>query len=106
MGVLGRLRVLAAASGRVTSAGGTSGIVVIDHGGGYTTHYVHLERWDVSSDAQVVAGQMIGIAGERGAPGAPHLHFEVRFNGVPVDPYGWQGGGADPYTAATNRSLW
>jgi hypothetical protein len=106
LGVRGRLRVFAAAAGRVTSVGGTYGTIKIDHGGGYETWYLHLARYDVVVGATVAAGQQIGIAGETGAPNAPHLHFEVRFNGVPVDPYGWQGSYPDPYVAATNHVLW
>lgn len=53
---------------------------------------------------------MIGISGDTGSPGAPHLHFEVRknVNGtyIPVDPYGWMGSGPDPYPLATNINLW
>jgi hypothetical protein len=105
-GVRGQIRVRAAATGRVKNINITYGRVEIDHGNGYETWYMHLSRIDVTLGMQVMAGQYIGISGDTGSPGAPHLHFEVRLNGVPVDPYGWRGFGPDPYTRAPNRFLW
>ena len=56
----------------------------------------------------VQAGQLIGMSGDAGVPGSPHLHFEIQLNpGIPVDPYGWKGTpGADPYKRATSMNLW
>lgn len=56
----------------------------------------------------VQAGQLIGMSGDAGVPGSPHLHFEIQVNpGIPVDPYGWKGtSGADPYKRATSMNLW
>lgn len=58
----------------------------------------------------VGVGDVIGISGETGSKGNPHLHFEVRKNIggilIPVDPYGWQGSSSDPYIRAVNMSLW
>ena len=81
--------------------------VRIDHpnSGGYSTHYLHLSI-RIADATPVVSGQKIGVSGDTGAPGQPHLHFEVRVNGIPVDPYGWTGTGNDPYTRAANRALW
>jgi GH25 family lysozyme M1 (1,4-beta-N-acetylmuramidase) len=51
-------------------------------------------------------GDLIAYSSDAGVPGSPHLHFEVQLSGVPVDPYGWQGTGTDPYTRALNVNLW
>lgn len=87
------------------------GEVKIEHAGGYFTIYLHLSRITVTEDQEVGAGQVIGVSGDQGAEGNPHLHFEVRkdIGGgviVPVDPYGWGGTGLDPYTRAVNIKLW
>jgi hypothetical protein len=103
----GQINVLAAASGTARwVAGSAFNTIYIDHGNGYTTHYLHLSQRIAADGLSVTAGQVIGVSGEAGAPGAPHLHFEVKLNGVEVDPYGWEGAGADPYTRATNVRLW
>lgn len=82
--------VLAAASGRVLSArfdrrGGN--MVVIDHGSGVISYYLHLKSISVKPKQAVAAGVPIGIAGRTGAASTGcHLHFEVRKNGKPIDP--------------------
>jgi secretion/DNA translocation related TadE-like protein len=81
-------RVVAAAAGRVIEAGraGPYGnLVVIDHGG-VTTYYAHLSSVEVAADDEVGAGHQIGTVGATGNVTGPHLHFEVRMNGVPQDP--------------------
>ncbi len=103
----GRIDVLAVADGVAHWVLGSDfNTIRIDHGNGYTTLYLHLSERLAPDGAAVVRGQVIGKSGDAGAAGSPHLHFEVQFNGVPVDPYGWQGTGSDPYTLATNRILW
>ncbi|HEY3295362.1 MAG TPA: peptidoglycan DD-metalloendopeptidase family protein [bacterium] len=84
--------------------------VWIDHGSGLASIYLHMTNITVEP-GHVTQGQQIGVTGDAGAPGAPHLHFEVRrfvtgHGWIPVDPYGWQGCGSDPYTRATNEYLW
>jgi murein DD-endopeptidase MepM/ murein hydrolase activator NlpD len=79
----------AAASGTVIYAGWESGygnFVVIDHGNGLATAYGHQSRIAVSNGQQVTQGQVIGYVGCTGHCFGPHLHFEVRVNGVAVDP--------------------
>lgn len=85
--------------------------VEIDHGNGYKTYYLHLSSLNVTENQQVYRGQtVIGHVGhtvpQDSASVGNHLHFEVQLNGVPVDPYGWAGSGSDPYTQATNNTLW
>ncbi|HEY6837060.1 MAG TPA: peptidoglycan DD-metalloendopeptidase family protein [Gaiellaceae bacterium] len=82
----------AAASGRVVHAGwmdGYGNLVAIDHGRGLSTAYAHQSRIGVSLEETVGQGQVIGYVGCTGHCFGPHLHFEVRINGTPVDPMGY-----------------
>lgn len=77
-------------SGTVTFAGWGSGYglhIKIDHGDGMTTYYAHCSELFASVGQQVTEGQMIAKIGMTGYTTGPHLHFEVRLNGVPVNPY-------------------
>jgi murein DD-endopeptidase MepM/ murein hydrolase activator NlpD len=79
----------AAASGRVIYAGWMSGygnLVAIDHGRGISTAYGHQSSIAVAVGQIVSQGQTIGYVGCTGHCFGPHLHFEVRINGAPVDP--------------------
>ncbi len=81
--------VTAAAGGSVIMAqwyGGYGNYILIDHGGGYSTGYGHLSAIYVSNGQSVKRGQAIGAVGSTGASTGPHLHFEVRIDGKPVDP--------------------
>jgi murein DD-endopeptidase MepM/ murein hydrolase activator NlpD len=81
--------IVAATDGTVVSAGwqgGYGNAVIIDHGGGEATLYGHQSRLAVSSGASVSRGQIIGYVGSTGMSTGPHLHFELRINGVPTDP--------------------
>ncbi len=82
----------AAASGRVVIAGWVSGYgnyTCIDHGGGIATCYGHQGSFAVGVGASVAQGQVIGYSDCTGHCLGPHLHFEVRVNGSPVDPLGY-----------------
>jgi murein DD-endopeptidase MepM/ murein hydrolase activator NlpD len=81
--------VTATASGTVLLAqwyGGYGNYILIDHGGGYSSGYGHLSAIYVSVGQKVQKGQAIGAVGSTGQSTGPHLHFEIRINGKPVDP--------------------
>ena len=65
---------------------GYGNFVIIDHGNQLATAYGHQSSIAVSNGASVAQGQVIGYSGCTGYCFGPHLHFEVRVNGVPVDP--------------------
>ncbi len=83
-------RVFATADGvvkSVTLSNSTQGkSLVIDHGNGYETSYSHLSKIDVPRSRKVKRGETIGYSGNTGLSLIPHLHYEVRFGGVRVDP--------------------
>ena len=82
----------AAASGTVALAGWVDGYgnyTCVDHGGGLATCYAHQSSLAVSVGTHVTQGQVIGYSGNTGHSTGPHLHFEVRINGTPVDPLGY-----------------
>lgn len=79
----------ASAAGTVVGAGdqGAYGLtVVIDHGDGFATLYAHLSSISVSSGQRVGRGTVVGAVGTTGNATGPHLHFEIRYGGSPVDP--------------------
>jgi murein DD-endopeptidase MepM/ murein hydrolase activator NlpD len=79
----------ATAAGKVIQsgwAGGYGKMVEIDHGNGFTTRYAHLSDIDVEEGQDVRAGQVIGNAGSTGRSTGPHLHYETRIDGEPVNP--------------------
>jgi murein DD-endopeptidase MepM/ murein hydrolase activator NlpD len=80
----------AAGAGVVVFAGWNSGgygnLVIVQHRLGYQTWYAHQSRFAVSVGSHVAGGVTIGYVGSTGFSTGPHLHFEVRLNGVPINP--------------------
>jgi len=79
----------AAGGGTVLEAGTDAEygrFVLVQHPNGYRTMYGHLSRLTVGVGGRVRAGEVLGRSGNTGRSSAPHLHFEVRHNGVSVDP--------------------
>lgn len=78
--------------GRVTFAGTKGGygkVVIIDHENGYETRYAHNSKLLVNAGDRVYKGEVIAKSGNTGRSTGPHLHFEVRKNGAPVNPRGY-----------------
>ena len=84
-------KVHAARWGKIVYAGGSNGygnLVVIEHEFGYHTLYGHLSQVWVTRGATVTRGQRIGAVGNTGKSTGPHLHFEIRRRGVPINAWG------------------
>jgi murein DD-endopeptidase MepM/ murein hydrolase activator NlpD len=83
--------IVAAADGQVVGAGWAGGYgrqVQIAHGGGMVSSYSHMSDMVVAPGTYVHRGQLIGYVGSSGLSTGPHTHFEVRENGVPINPLG------------------
>lgn len=81
--------IYATGDGRVTTSGmstGTGNHVIINHGYGYETVYMHMVRIKARDRQLVKRGEIIGWVGSTGASTGPHCHYEVHINGRPVDP--------------------
>ncbi|HEY6330667.1 MAG TPA: M23 family metallopeptidase [Blastocatellia bacterium] len=75
--------------GTVQFAGWSNGygnLIIVNHGGGITTHYAHLSSFAVEVGDPVERGTIVGYAGSTGRATSPHLHYEVRVDGNPVNP--------------------
>ena len=85
--------VVAADSGYVVKAGwseyGYGSYVVIEHGNGFQTLYAHLYTILIEVGQSVGKGARIGSVGKTGRATGPHLHFEVRHNGIQRNPFGY-----------------
>ena len=82
--------IVAPADGVVTvtdTMGGYGKTIMIDHGSGISTRYGHLSGFAVTAGQHVQRGDIIGYVGESGRSTGPHLHYEVRINDTPVNPY-------------------
>lgn len=81
--------IYATGDGVVTTAaagGGAGNHVIINHGYGYETEYMHMVRIKATVGQKVKRGEVIGWVGSTGASTGPHCHYEVHVNGEPVDP--------------------
>ena len=97
-------RIFATGSGIVRfagRAGGYGNMIEVDHPGGVRTRFGHLARIFVSPGSKVAQGQIIGAMGSTGRSTGPHLHYEVRVGGQPVNPLAYLG-----QTAARYETLW
>ena len=82
--------IVAPADGVVTvtdTMGGYGKTIMIEHGNGISTRYGHLSGFAVTAGQRVQRGEIIGYVGESGRSTGPHLHYEVRINDTPVNPY-------------------
>jgi murein DD-endopeptidase MepM/ murein hydrolase activator NlpD len=92
VGILRSLDVRAAGAGTVLAAGyltgyeGYGNVVIVDASHGYTTLYAHLAEIGVGPGEWLDAGERLGTAGCTGSCTGTHLHFELRQDGVPIDP--------------------
>jgi len=83
-------KITAAAGGTVVFSawgGGYGNLVIVQHGEDWLTYYAHLEEIAVEKGDVVKQGQVLGGAGTTGYSTGPHLHFEIRYKGRPVDPH-------------------
>jgi murein DD-endopeptidase MepM/ murein hydrolase activator NlpD len=78
-------------------AGAYGRMVVVDHGNGLQTRYAHLSQFGVVPGQEVRRGDVIALSGSSGRTTGPHLHYEVRLQGTPVNPY--------PYMAKSDVAL-
>lgn len=81
--------IYASADGIVSQAGYEEGygkLVVVDHGYGYKTYYAHASKYYVKVGQRVKRGDMVAAVGNTGSSTGAHLHYEVRLNGVPLNP--------------------
>jgi len=81
--------VLSPADGEIKRAyyvGGFGNHIKIDHGLGYTTLFAHLSKLKVKHGQKVKRGEVIGLSGNTGRSTAPHLHYEIHYNGEPQNP--------------------
>jgi len=82
--------IVAVADGVVVFAewgGGYGNLVIVEHDGGWRSYYAHLSEVVVEVGQQVRQGELLGGAGSTGYSTGPHLHFELRYQGRPVDPH-------------------
>ncbi len=70
----------------ISSRRGLGNHIIINHGFGYSSVYAHLDRFNVRAGQKVKRGDVIGFVGSTGTSVAPHLHYEIKLNGVNVDP--------------------
>lgn len=61
-------------------------LLIVDHGFGFTTRYGHLASFNVKEGQRIKRGQVVGFVGNTGRSSAPHLHYEVRYFGIPQNP--------------------
>jgi len=98
----------AAADGIIVQAGWEGGygrLIIIDHGNGVQTYYGHLSSFIVVPGQEVRRGDVIARSGASGRVTSPHLHYEVRMGGTPVNPYPYMAKSASSGTAREQKDL-
>ncbi len=90
--------------------------VILDHGNGLTTLYAHLSKWNVKIGDTLQAGDTIGVGGNTGRSFGAHLHFEMRYNGLYIDPstvfdfengkFRWEQTEIDPVALQANEDFY
>lgn len=75
----------------VTTSGRYGRLVVVDHGGGLQTYYAHLSQFMVVPGQEVRRGEVVAFSGGTGRVTGPHLHYEIRVHGTPVNPFSYLG---------------
>ena len=68
-------------------AGGYGRLVVVDHANGFQTYYAHMSRLEVVAGQYIRRGEVLGRVGATGKATSPHLHYEVRRGGIPINPH-------------------
>ena len=68
------------------SLGGWGKIIILEHSEGISSRYAHLDDFEVNAGEKVTKGQLVGHVGNTGQSTGPHLHYEVREEGDPVNP--------------------
>jgi murein DD-endopeptidase MepM/ murein hydrolase activator NlpD len=84
--------VFAAADGMVTLAQYSRSFgnwVMVEHANGYVSVYAHLNSFNISAGLRIKKGEILGYTGNTGRSSGPHLHYEIRLNGTPVNPSGY-----------------
>ena len=98
--------VIAPAGGVVKRVGydkqGYGKYITVQHDDGYETRYAHLSNINVAPGQQLQGGEVIGQSGNTGASSGPHLHYEVRKDGTPVNPISYM---SSPTTLITNNGV-
>lgn len=82
--------VISTAGGQVKFAdmyAGYGRLLVIDHGNGLETYYGHLSRFNVIPGQRIARGEIVAFSGQTGRSTSPHVHYEVRMSGSPINPY-------------------
>ena len=67
-------------------SGSFGNVIFIDHSFGYETRYAHLSRFNVTRGQRIKRGDIIGFVGSTGLSGGPHLHYEVLYKGLQINP--------------------
>ncbi len=101
-------KVFAPGAGKVIFAGykrSTGYTIEIDHGFGYQTNYFHLSKLNVRKGQKVKRGDLLGLSGRSGTLcNGPHLHYEVRYNGVPLNPRNFIFDNVNLFEVVNNKS--